>query len=166
MHNDVENISRRCFEQELRLLYNERNKNKKPEWTRQRINEVITYIEGYEAAPRLNMKRNRNHYFYAKHYDVMQVLGQKHLVQKRKSTDDPIIRILPSEEYYDALSEIHEKTGHGGRDKMIHTLKSQFFIPTPVVATFVKQCVTCQNKKLFPRNGVVVHPIVSTSFNN
>lgn len=148
MDKDEEINARRRFELDLRLFYNARCK--KPEWTRQRIGEVINYIEEYEAAPRLNVKRNSNHYYYANHYDVMQVGGEKYLALKRKSTTDPIIKILPSEEYYNALSEIHKNTGHGGRDKMLHTLKSQYYIPTPVVISFVKQCVTCQNKKAFP----------------
>ncbi|KAL0831850.1 hypothetical protein ABMA28_001380 [Loxostege sticticalis] len=145
MDKDEEINARRRFELDLRLFYNARCK--KPEWTQQRIGEVINYIEEYEAAPRLNVKRNSNHYYYANHYDVMQVGGEKYLALKRKSTTDPIIKILPSEEYYNALSEIHKNTGHGGRDKMLHTLKSQYYIPTPVVIS-------------------VSEPIISNSFNN
>ncbi|XP_028174344.1 uncharacterized protein LOC114362954 [Ostrinia furnacalis] len=150
MDYDGESNSRRGFEQEIRLLYNERTT--KPEWTRKRISKVISHIEEYEASPRLNVRGNNeynNQYFYANHYEVMQVSGQKYLVFKRKSTGDPIIKILPSEEYYDALLEIHKRTAHGGRDKMLHILKRncQYFIPKPVVVIFVKQCVKCQNRR-------------------
>lgn len=140
-----EDDTRRRFEDDIRLLYNGRSK--KPEWTRTRICEVISYIEEYNAAPGLNRKRNHNHHFYAHHYDVMLVSNQKFLIFKRNSINDPIVKVLPSEEYYDTLLGIHKSTGHGGRDKMLHTLKSKYFIPTPVVVSFAKLCVTCQNKK-------------------
>ncbi|XP_071056140.1 KRAB-A domain-containing protein 2-like [Onthophagus taurus] len=105
-------------------------------------------------------------YYYGKKYDLMEVGRKKTLILKRKSDSDPVVRIVPTEEFYHILRDTHQLTGHGGRDKMLYSLKSKYFIPTSVVLEFLKLCTVCQSKKKFPRKGIVVCPILSSDFNH
>jgi len=96
----------------------------------------------------------------------MEVGTKKSLILKRKSEFDPIVEIVPTENFYHILRETHQSTGHGGRDKMLYSLKSKYLIPTLVVLEFLKLCTVCQSKKKFPNKRIIVCPIVSSDFNH
>lgn len=135
-------------------------------WTRERIEEAITVTEQFKLAPLLKLQRTHKQYYYGTKYDVMEVGTKKSLILKRKSDSDPVVKIVPTENFYHILRETHQSTGHGGRDKMLYNLKSKCLIPTSVVLEFLKLCTVCQSKKKFPRKGIVVCPIVSSDFNH
>ncbi|XP_014487986.1 PREDICTED: KRAB-A domain-containing protein 2-like [Dinoponera quadriceps] len=154
------------FNETIRTFLNKRHDKEKPLWTRERIEEAITVIEQFKLAPLLKLQRTHKQYYYGKKYDVMEVGTKKSLILKRKSDSDPVVQIVPTENFYHILRKTHQSTDHGGRDKMLYSLKSKYLIPTSVVLEFLKLCTVCQSKKKIPRKGIVVCPIVSSDFNH
>ncbi|GFY31750.1 integrase catalytic domain-containing protein [Trichonephila clavipes] len=49
---------------------------------------------------------------------------------------------------------------------MLYSLKSKYFIRTSVVLDFLELCTVYQKKKAFPRERIIVCPIVSRDFNH
>ncbi|XP_048482488.1 KRAB-A domain-containing protein 2-like [Plutella xylostella] len=72
----------------------------------------------------------------------MSISNKDYLILKKESPDCPTVRVIPVEEYYDVLSDIHRSCGHGGRDKIQYQIKDRFII-----------------------KGIVVKPIISRDFN-
>ncbi|XP_065572647.1 uncharacterized protein LOC136035002 isoform X2 [Artemia franciscana] len=87
---------------------------------------------------------------------------RKCLILKQKSDVDPVVEIPSSEEFHRILCEFHQSTGHGGRDKLLHSLKSKYFIPFLVIGEFLKLCRVCRSKRNFPKMGILVRPIISS----
>ena len=48
------------------------------------------------------------------------------LVKKRKTEDEPILYFIPNEELYSKIQQIHVQQGHGGINKMMAQLKTQY----------------------------------------
>lgn len=147
-------ISEEKFNETIRIFLNMRHEREKPLWTRERIEETVTIIEQFKSAPQLKLHRTHKQYYYGKKYDVMEVDAKKSLILKRKSDCDPIVKIVPTDNFYHILMEIHQSTGHGGRDKMLYSLKSKYLIPTSVVLEFLKLCTVCRAKKKVPNKEI------------
>lgn len=162
--NEEDAIVRCRFEKDIMALYSGRSK--KPVWSRERINDVIKLIEEFNSASETKKLRNSAHYYYANNYEIMEEGGRKCLVQKLKDSDANTIKIVPVEEYYDVLDEIHRSTGHGGRDKMLMALRYVCFIPTPAVLAFLKSCHTCLRKKVAFKKGASFLTRAMDAFSN
>lgn len=48
--------------------------------------------------------------------------------------------------------------GHGGRNKMLHTIKSRYYIPRKAIEIFLALCPTCETKKALPKKSIVTKP--------
>ncbi|CAF4824259.1 unnamed protein product [Pieris macdunnoughi] len=84
---------------------------------------------------------------------------------KRKDISDPVVQIIPTEEYYQKILDAHIATGHGRRDKIVHALKDKYVVPIFAVSIFLNLCKTCLSKKSLPKKGIVVKPLISHNFN-
>lgn len=73
-------------------------------------------------------------------YDILYEGIDEHPVLKRISVDQPIIYIIPIEQYFNVLLECHRNAGHGGRDKMIFALKNKYNIPRKAIEVFISLC--------------------------
>lgn len=76
-----------------------------------------------------------------------------------------MVRKIPVEDFYPKLLEAHLSTGHGGRDKMMFFASDKWMISNDDCQLFVSLCKTCSRKKVKPRSGVVIKPIISEGFN-
>lgn len=132
----TECVSEEQFNETIRTFLNKRNSKEKPLWTRKRIQDAIAVIEQFKSAPQLKLQRTQKQYYYGNKYDVMEEGTKKSLILKRKSDSDPVVKIVPTENLYHLLRETHQSSGHGGRDKMLFSLKSKYLIPTSVVLEF------------------------------
>ncbi|GFU54123.1 SCAN domain-containing protein 3 [Trichonephila clavipes] len=157
----TEFVSEEQFNETIGMFLNKRQYKEKPLWTRERIEEAIADVEQFKLAPLLKRQRTHKQYYYGKKYDVMEEGTEKYLILKRKFDFDPVVKVVPAENFYHILRETHESTGHGGRDKMLYSLKSQYLIPTSVVLEFLKLCTVCQSKKTSSKKGIVVSRTVS-----
>ncbi|GBP85928.1 KRAB-A domain-containing protein 2 [Eumeta japonica] len=111
------------------------------------------------------VRRNAAEYYWSSRYDVMNIGGSDYLILKRKNHDSPTVRVVPLEEYYDILTDIHKSCGHGGRDKIQYKLKDKFVIVRKAIDLFVSLCPVCQSKRNIPKKGIVTKPILSKDFN-
>ena len=134
---------------------------KKP-WTNSTVEEAIREILDSNNPEK---KKTSRQYGLTKKYDTMEVGEKRVLIKKRKSNEDPVVVIIPVEEYFDTLLQYHRATGHGGRDKMLFALKNKFYIPRPAVEMFVSLCRMCNTKKSQQHRNIVVRPITTKDFN-
>lgn len=109
-------------------------------------------------------KKSMDYYWLSK-YDIMETADEEYLIFKKKCVDDPTIRIIPVEKYFEILKEVHKTVGHGGRLKMIQHIKNRLYIPKKPIELFVDLCSVCEKKRAVPRKGIVTQPIVSKDFN-
>lgn len=157
-------VEKKTFYTELKNFYKDRKKGTKPEWTLERIQYVIRLLELYDDAKLQNKAKTSQQYHYSRKYDVITIDNEKSLIIKRKDCTSPVIPIVASEEYYNHLMLTHVSTGHGGRDKIISTLKNQYYIPVPAINIFTKMCKVCLNKKNGPKSGVAFRPVVLADY--
>ncbi|XP_049874566.1 KRAB-A domain-containing protein 2-like [Pectinophora gossypiella] len=154
------------FTIELQNYYSGHNENsKKLQWTNQRIQSVIKLLDEYNTIKSQGKRPTTKHYHHARKYDVMNIGNQKVLIMKRKDISDPVVQIIPTDEYYQKILDAHIATGHGRRDKIVHTLKDKYVVPIFAVSIFLNLCKTCLAKKSFPKKGIVVKPLISDDFN-
>ncbi|RVE42516.1 hypothetical protein evm_012838 [Chilo suppressalis] len=138
-------------------------------WTSKRIIEVINDIKSSRVTKSSGQRRTAMNYYWMNKYDIMTDGNEDCLILKRPKTDGSIIRILPREQYFDVLAEIHKSSGHGGRDKILYEIKNKYYIPKKAVEIFVSLCPACESKRE-ERGGsnkvIVTKPVVTCDFNS
>lgn len=111
-------------------------------------------------------RRTSMDYYWMNKYDIMKTENEDVLIFKRHYLNALPVRILPREQYYDVLLNIHAQCGHGGRDKVLSSLKNRYYIPKKAVEIFMSLCPTCESKKNAQRKeNIVTKPIVARGFN-
>ncbi|KAK9878704.1 hypothetical protein WA026_023403 [Henosepilachna vigintioctopunctata] len=136
------------FTIELQNYYSGHNENsKKSQWTNQRIQSVIKLLDEYNTIKSQGKRPTTKHYHHARKYDVMNIGNQKVLIMKRKDISDPVVQIIPTDEYYQKILDAHIATGHGRRDKIVHTLQDKYVVPMFAVSiskcsSFLSKCRT------------------------
>lgn len=154
----------------MKAIFNEKmkeysNKNedvvKKP-WTSASIEDAIREILDSNNPEK---KKTSRQYRLTRKYDTMEVGDKRVLIKKMRSNEDPIVVIIPVEEFFDILLQYHRATGHGGRDKMLFALKNKFYVPKPAIEIFLSLCKMCNMKKCQQHRNIVVRPITTKDFN-
>lgn len=112
-----------------------------------------------------NSGKSQYDYYCRRNYELVKFNDESHVIAKRKDQKDVFIYIVPLEDFFSKLLEVHTLIGHGGRDKMIYHIKKKWRIPRSVVSLFISCCVTCNLKRTAPSKGVVVKPIITDGFN-
>ncbi|CAG4965256.1 unnamed protein product [Colias eurytheme] len=153
------------FESKLAVYEQQNQGSQRKPWTTERISEVINNVRKARVSMVFKQARTSMDYYWISKYDIMEIANEDFLIFKRKSPDDPTVRIISTSEYFATLQEIHNACGHGGRDKMIHAIKSRYYIPRKAIEIFLDLCPTCEMKKALPKKGIVTKPIVSQDFN-
>ena len=76
--------------------------------------------------------------------------------------------MVPLEEMYDVLLEVHTNLGHRGRDAMLKEVSNKYAnITRQVIELFLKNCHQCiLNQRRKATTGIVVKPILSQEFND
>lgn len=110
-------------------------------------------------------EKNAAFYHFSKKYEVLQIGSECNIILKRSTGSDDLIYMIPFEDYFSKLTEAHNQTGHGGRDRMLYYIKKKWRIPRSACEVFISLCKTCNLKKSVPKKGVVVKPIISHGFN-
>ncbi|CAH3986430.1 unnamed protein product [Pieris brassicae] len=134
-------------------------------WTRQRINDVMNNVKNARVTMLERGTKKSMHYYWLAKYDIMETGGEEYLIFKRKAADDPIIQIVAREDYFDILLSAHNSCGHGGRDKIVYSLKSKLYIPIRAIQLFVALCPTCDAKRHAPRKSIDTRPTMAQDFN-
>lgn len=165
IHNTVQGSDfPRKYNDELNEFYaSQRGTVKKP-WTQERISEVIMHLKTARVSMETGVRRIPAQYYWSSKCDVINVGTEDYLIFKKKSAEDTTIHIVPTEKYFDLLMDIHTKSGHGGRDKMLNSIKNKLYIPRRAIEIFVNLCPICEEKKSLPKKSIVTKPIVSKKF--
>nr|XP_049705316.1 SCAN domain-containing protein 3-like [Helicoverpa armigera] len=139
--------------------------SQKRPWTQARIDEVVNEIKNGMDTFHSGLRRTAMEYYWMNKYEVITVEGEDQLIFKRSSPEETVIRILPREQYYDFLTEIHRSSEHGGRDKMLHCIKTKYYIPKRAVELFVSLCPKCHTKRNSVNKDVLARQNYALKFN-
>ncbi|KAL0868264.1 hypothetical protein ABMA27_007795 [Loxostege sticticalis] len=90
---------------------------------------------------RVSMVRDSPDYYWNHKYDVMEISGQEFIIFKKNGI----------------LTEVHKALGHGGRDKIMHSIKNKIHIPKKAVEMFVKMCAVCEMKRSLPKKSILLN---------
>lgn len=75
--------------------------------------------------------------------------------------------IVPVEEMFDILTNVHRSIGHGGRDRMKAEISKQYSnITQEIISIYLSLCEVCHLKRSKTRKGLTVKPIVHKEFNS
>ncbi|KAJ8671482.1 hypothetical protein QAD02_002741 [Eretmocerus hayati] len=98
-------------------------------------------------------------------YDVLVVSDREKLIQPLKKDDAAVSYYVTTEELFDIIDEIHQKTGHGGRNRMLHKSKIKYCnITRTAVMMYLSVCEDCQRKRPVTSKGHVSQTILSKTF--
>lgn len=162
MANDVvEIVNKAEFDARMQIYFNNNSQSKNCLWNKMREQFVIQKLTEITDGT----KKTAQHRNLERHYELMSVSGNVFVIVKRKNLNDPLIQLVPYENYYEKLLEAHIQSGHGGRDRMLFYLKQKYVISKQSCTIFVSMCKTCTRKRAAPRKGIVVKPILSDGFN-
>lgn len=74
---------------------------------------------------------------------------------------------LHMDELFPELLAVHQKIGHGGRDRMLSEIKRQYKnVSRAIVMDFLGGCEHCEKKRSNKRKGIVVKPMVFSHMNS
>ncbi|XP_025829332.1 KRAB-A domain-containing protein 2-like [Agrilus planipennis] len=153
------------FDQQLKDFYDSQGGRQKP-WTIARVVEVISHLKTAKTAIELGIRRTPPQYYWGKRCDLISIDDEDYLILKKSTPDDPTVRVIPIEKYYDFLLEIHKESGHGGRDKMLYSIKNRgLYIQKKAVEIFVALCSICKRKTHIPRKNAFMKLTSLTGFN-
>ncbi|VVC40965.1 Ribonuclease H-like domain,Integrase, catalytic core [Cinara cedri] len=95
-------------------------------------------------------KKSTSDYRLVRRYDVLTVDGRERLVRPRGAADDrqrPLFYVT-NDELFDVLHKAHCDIGHGGRNRMIAELKTNYCnVTKESVMTYLKLCARCRGRR-------------------
>ncbi len=116
-------------------------------------------------------KTSSKDYRDAETFAVVDINGTKSLFRRKPSQKgctvdvNELDKVFDEHQMFEELTSVHLETGHGGRDRMMARLKQKKIADaTTSLGIFLKICRQCSLKKPQARQGVVVKPIVSSSY--
>lgn len=125
MANNVgETVNQAEFDEKVRIHFKNNCKSNNSLWNLKQEHLAIKVLSGIENG----VKKTAQHRHFEKLYELVKIGTSVFIVLKRKSVDDPLIYMVPYENYYDKLLEAHLQTGHGGRDRMSYYAKKKWVI--------------------------------------
>ena len=89
------------------------------------------------------------------------------LIYPMNSEDEKIRYYLCIDELFPELLHVHQKVGHGGRDRMLKEIQGQLkSVSRGIVMDFLAGCELCEKKWFNKQTGSVVKPILSSHMNS
>ncbi|XP_034242929.1 KRAB-A domain-containing protein 2-like [Thrips palmi] len=118
-----------------------------------------------EAKIKKTKKTTKDYRRLAK-YAVIEIDGEEKLIVPLKGASQPRFYVH-TEDLYEACREIHEATGHGGRDKMKYDSKEGKYVnlSQKMLLCFKENCEQCLLKESTQKKGVTVRPIIHKEMN-
>lgn len=96
-------------------------------------------------------QKTRREYHLLRTYDIHTVGGTLFLIKKdkKKHGNGSVEYVVCFEDLYERIYDIHiNKTKHGGRDKILNTIRGKLNIPRPAVDIFLSCCKSCCEKRV------------------
>lgn len=96
-------------------------------------------------------------------FDVLSIGDSfKLIVPLQTSSNSEIKMYVHNKEFFDLLQKVHCETGHGGLHKMYSVLKNGYVeVTRDIILVFLKCCETCIKRRVHPKKGLVVKPIIT-----
>ncbi|XP_075987272.1 KRAB-A domain-containing protein 2-like isoform X1 [Anticarsia gemmatalis] len=164
---EIPDVDREQFNIELQKYYSKHNENsKKLKWSRERIQSVIKLLDDFSLAKSEGRRPTNQEYHYTRKYEAVNIGNQRVLIVKRKHSSDPVVQIVPTEEFYDRILEAHLATGHGRRDKIVLAFKDKYIILVNAITIFLNLCKTCLPNRSYPRRGILVKTLIADDLSN
>ncbi|XP_060800680.1 KRAB-A domain-containing protein 2-like [Amyelois transitella] len=151
------------FNEQLISFYESQTVTPKKPWTMERILEVIQHVKDNKAAIQLGKRRTSMQYYWGSKYDVSNSDDAEYLIMKKKDSDDPIVRVIPIEQYFDLINQFHIELNHCGRDKICQVIKNKYYVQKKAIEIYIALCPVCELKRSNQKNNAKLR---AASFNN
>ncbi|XP_022177881.1 KRAB-A domain-containing protein 2-like [Myzus persicae] len=128
-----------------------------------RYDELIKEVE----QAKVNSKKTTSEYRRLNRFDVLTIGESKKLIVPPSKTNGDIIYFVKCNEMFDILHMAHINCGHGGRNRMEHSIKQKYKnITRDIIVLYLQLCEICNKKHAHPKKGLVIKPILSKTFNS
>jgi len=128
-----------------------------------RYDELIKEVE----QAKVNSKKTTSEYRRLNRFDVLTIGESKKLIVPPSKTNGDIIYFVKCNEMFEILHMAHINCGHGGRNRMEHSIKQKYKnITRDIILLYLQLCEICNKKHAHPKKGLVIKPILSKTFNS
>ncbi|XP_030758323.1 KRAB-A domain-containing protein 2-like [Sitophilus oryzae] len=138
--------------------YYAEDSNRKKAWNREELKEIADDILLAKETPG---RKKRRQYYLLSLYDLKQVDGKMVVVKKHKD-NKKMTYMVAYEDLFNLLYEKHVNIGHGGRDKLLHTVKSAYEVSRVAIEKLIETCRVCQQRKNKNHTSSAVQPVISS----
>ena len=108
-------VDRSEFEAKLEKNYEDSCSTNRSIWNRKKLEIVVNVLEEAEDP---NFKRSDSHYRCFNSHERKLIDGSPCMIVRRSNAADPVVQMIPIEDFHEKLLEAHLRTGYGGRDRM------------------------------------------------
>lgn len=133
-------------------------------FTKEKYDKILNMIQGAQ----FKAQKTREEYQYCRRYAAVTINGSSKLVVPDNGVAPENLQYYVHDtDVFDILYDVHVNCGHGGRDKLVAKLHSQYKnITREIIVMFLKCCEICQMKAKTQKKGLVIKPILSNEFNS
>lgn len=123
-------------------------------------------IQEVKDAKAKKTKKTTKDYRRLAKYAVVEIDGVEKLIVPLKGESQPRFYVHTGG-LYEACAEVHEATGHGGRDKMKYDSKEGKYVnlSQKMLLCFKENCEQCLLKESTVKKGITVRPIIHKEMN-
>ena len=75
--------------------------------------EFVREIKAAQTLP--SNQRKARHYYLLNNYEIMKVSDVERVIKKREKEEDPILYLVPYDDMFDYIYDIHKTVGHKGK---------------------------------------------------
>jgi hypothetical protein len=128
--SDQEKLQRKYFyellktkEEEEKINEGKDKSDKRRRYTRE---EYFKLIDQLEEISEKKSRKTSHEYYILNNYEILVICDTKKIIKKRKTKEDPILFLVPYEDYFDYLLLCHKEIDHKARDFMAAYCSKRF----------------------------------------
>ncbi|XP_063392619.1 KRAB-A domain-containing protein 2-like [Cydia fagiglandana] len=138
------NEVKKSYLKQVKMYYANRKLPVMSPFTREVVDRIKKLIKERQFLMSVGHPSEHAKYKVAHKYEVIEQNGEEILICKRILPDDPIVQIVPAEDCFDILVDAHLQTKHGGKDKMLSTIKKgKYVVPKTSIDFLLVVCKVC-----------------------
>ncbi|XP_061725454.1 SCAN domain-containing protein 3-like [Cydia pomonella] len=138
------NEAKKRYLEQVKMYYANKKLPVITPFTREVVDRIKMLIKEMQFLKSVGYPSEHVKYKVAQKYEVIEQNGEELLICKRFLPDDPIVQIVPAEDCFDILVKAHLQTKHGGKAKMLNTIKrGKYVVPQTSIDFLLVVCQVC-----------------------
>ncbi|XP_063545394.1 KRAB-A domain-containing protein 2-like [Cydia strobilella] len=138
------NEVKKSYLEQVKMYYANRKLPVMSPYTRAVVDRIKKLIKERQFLMSVGHPSLHSKYKVAHKYEIIEKNGEEILICKRLLPDDPIVQIVPAEDCFAILVDAHLETKHGGKEKMLSTIKKgNYVVPKTSIDFLLAVCKVC-----------------------